>query len=197
VQTVRYLARSRTGRVELRLDKQTPYRRGEPIRVTVRFPDDAPPPAADTKVEVVVERKRKDGELTKETIPLSKVEGSRSTFEALVTRTPEGDYTFWLSAPPVQGAKPRAECKVLAPPGEMEVIRMNQADMERAAEETHGKFYTLADADRVLSDLPAGTRITLNSAGPPMTLWNHWALFAVALGLLTFEWVLRKRKHLL
>ena len=44
IQTVRYLARSRSGRIELRLDRQTPYRRGEPIKVTVRFPDDAPPP---------------------------------------------------------------------------------------------------------------------------------------------------------
>src|SRR5262249_52228020 len=47
IQTVRYLARSRSGRVELRLDRQTPYRRGEPIKVTVRFPDDAPQPTAE------------------------------------------------------------------------------------------------------------------------------------------------------
>src|SRR5205807_1272937 len=56
IQTVRYLARSRLGRIDLRVDRQTPYRRGEPIRVTVRFPDDTPPPAPDTKVEVVATR---------------------------------------------------------------------------------------------------------------------------------------------
>ncbi len=200
IQTVRYLARSRTGRVELRLDKQTPYRRGEPVRVTVRFPDDAPPPPPDTKVEVVVERRRKGGdpaEATKETMTLSKVEGSRSTFEQLLTRTPEGEYTFWLSSPAVTGSRPRAECKVLAPPGEMEVLRMDQAEMERAAEETRGRFYTLADADKLPGDLPQGVRVTLNSSGPPLLLWNHLALFLAALGLLTAEWVLRKRKHLL
>src|SRR5438105_10356526 len=58
LQTVRYLARSRVGRAEVRLDKQTPYRRNEPIRVTVRFPDDAPAPAADTPVKVLAERAR-------------------------------------------------------------------------------------------------------------------------------------------
>jgi hypothetical protein len=200
IQTVRYLARSRTGRVELRLDKQTPYRRGEPIRITARFPDDAPPPPADTEVKVVVERRTRGAnpaDTEVQTVQLAKVEGSRSTFEGLLTRTPEGEYQFWLSAPVVTGTRPRAECRVLAPPGEMEVLRMNRPDMERAAEETQGRFYTLADADRVLAELPSGTRITLNASGPPMPLWNHLGMFALALGLLTFEWVIRKRLHLL
>ena len=74
------------------------------------------------------------------------------------------------------GPKPRAECKVLAPPGEMERLRMNQAEMERAAEETHGHFYTLADADQLLDDLPAGTRVTLNTPGPPCSCGTTWHL---------------------
>ncbi|HEX5270130.1 MAG TPA: VWA domain-containing protein, partial [Gemmataceae bacterium] len=201
VQTMRYLARSRSGKVELRLDKQTPYRRGEPIRVTVRFPDDAPPPPAETEVKVVVERRppraNGAGDVDVQTITLAKVEGSRSNFEALLTRTPEGDYHFWLQSPQVPGPRPKAECKVLAPPGEMEVLRMNQAEMERAAEETHGRFYTLANADEVLTDLPAGVRVTLNASGPPMHLWNGLWVFGLALAFLTLEWVLRKRKNLL
>ncbi len=201
IQTMRYLARSRTGRIELRLDKQTPYRRGEPIRVTVRFPDDAPPPPPETEVKVVVERHPPrpvgPGDVDVQTLTLTKVEGSRSNYDALLTRTPEGDYHFWLNAPAVQGPRPKAECKVLAPPGEMEVVRMNQAEMEHAAEETHGGFYTLLNADRVPADLPAGTRITLNASGPPMPLWNGVWVFGLALAFLTLEWVIRKRKNLL
>jgi hypothetical protein len=201
VQTMRYLARSRTGKIELRLDKQTPYRRGEPIRITVRFPDDAPPPPPDTEVKVVVERRPPraagPGDMDVQTVTLSKVEGSRSSFEALLTRTPEGDYHFWLNAPAVPAPRPKAECKVLAPPGEMEVLRMNQAEMERAAEETHGGFYTLANAEQLPAELPAGSRVTLNASGPPMPLWNGVTVFALALGFLTMEWVLRKRKNLL
>src|SRR5262249_60723493 len=96
IQTVRYLARSRLGRVLLRVDRQTPYHRGEPIKVTVRFPDDAPPPSADTKVEVVAVRtalRTREGsaaEIEKETLQLSKLEGSRATYETAITRTPEG-----------------------------------------------------------------------------------------------------------
>jgi hypothetical protein len=202
IQMVRHLARSRLGRIELRLDRQSAYRRGEPIKVTARFPDDQPPPSAETHVEVVVTRTAgqhpgSQGDTDKETLRLSKVEGSRASYEGVLTRTPEGDYRFWLSSPLISGAKPHAEARVLPPPGEMEQLRMNQPDMERAATETHGHFYSLADADRLLDELPAGTRIAVNTPQPPKLLWNHGAMFAIALGLLGAEWLLRKRKHLL
>jgi hypothetical protein len=206
IQTVRYLARSRLGRIELRVDRQIPYRRGEPIKITVRFPDDTPPPSTDTKVEVVATRtplQRTAGtaeavaEIEKETLHLAKLEGSRATYEAVLTRTPEGAYRFRLSAPLVPDPRPQTDCRVLPPPGEMDQLRMNQVDMKRAALETHGRFYVLADADHLLDDLPAGTRVPLNTPHPPLLLWNHFAMFFLVLGLLSTEWVLRKRKHLL
>jgi hypothetical protein len=195
IQTVRYLARSRQGRTELRLDRQTPYRRGEPIKVTVRFPDDAPAPAADTDVKVVVERH--PGTRGPETLKLARVEGSRATFETVLTRTPEGEYKFWLSPPAVTGPRPRAECKVLAPPGEMENLRMNQAELERAAEESKGRFYSLADADHLLDELPAGSRVTVNVPGEPWLVWNYFVLFLLALGAISTEWLLRRQMNLL
>ncbi len=201
IQTVRYLARSRLGRIELRLDRQSPYRRGEPIKVMVRFPDDAPPPAPQTEVNVFVERTLAGaggvGGTEGQTLSLSKVEGSRATYEAVLTRTPEGEYRFWLSAPAVTGPKPRAECRVLVPPGEMDRLRMNQQEMERAAEQTQGRFYTIADFQGLLDDLPSGSRVTLNSPQPPHLLWNHTLMYALALALLGTEWFLRKRRHLL
>ncbi len=198
IQAVRYLARSRLGRIDLRLDRQTPYRRGEPIKVLVRFPDDAPPPPAETEVKVVAERRNpaRPGDTEVRTLQLSKVEGSRATYEALLTQTPEGEYKFWLSSPSVT-PKPRAEARVLTPPGEMERLRMNQVDMERAAEESHGQFYTLANADRLVAELPVGTRVTVNAPGPPYLVWNHFALFLLALSFLSTEWLLRKQKNLL
>ena len=45
---------------------------------------------------------------------------------------------------------------MLAPPGEMDELRMNQEEMERAADESHGGFYTLADADKLLQDKTCG-----------------------------------------
>lgn len=198
IQTIRYLARARLGRIELRLDRQTPYRRGEPIKATVRFPDDDRAPGEKTEVKVVVERRvpGRPGDKETRTLQLSKVEGSRGSFETILTQTPEGDYRFWLSDPDSK-PRPQVECRVLAPPGEMERLRMNQTEMEQAAAASHGKFYTLASADRLMDDLPGGTRVTVNASGPPFLLWNLSLLFLLALGLLTTEWLLRKQKNLL
>ena len=57
IQMVRYLSGSRRDHVELYLDRETPYRRGEPIKVLVRFPDDQPPPGKDAVVKVKIVRR--------------------------------------------------------------------------------------------------------------------------------------------
>jgi hypothetical protein len=197
LQTVRYLARQRQGRVEVRLDRQTPYRRGEPMRVTVRFPDDRPPPATDGPVSVRVERKPLVGEVERQTLQLAKLDGSRATYEALLTRTPEGDYRVTLNNPvPPGGPAPFVEGKVLPPPGELDRLQLNQTDLERAAAESRGKYYGLADADQLVRDLPTGTRVALNQPRPPWTLWNHPLLFVLLLAALTIEWLGRKRNQL-
>jgi von Willebrand factor type A domain/Aerotolerance regulator N-terminal len=199
IQTVRYLSGSRRDRVELLLDRETPYRRGEPIKLTVRFPDDAPPPGKDATVKVLVERRNpsRGGEAVVRTVDLTKIEGSRASYGAVVAQTPEGQYSFVVTDPPLPTPRPSAECKVLAPPGEMDQLRMNQTEMERAAEKTHGKFYTVADADEVLKDLPVGGRVRMKA--PPSAAWTWWnapMFFLAALLALTTEWVLRKQKNL-
>jgi hypothetical protein len=200
IQVVRHLARSSLGRTELRLDRQTPYRRGEPIKVMARFPDDAPLPAADADVLVRVIRKFEtasgQAEEETQTVRLARVPGSRASYETILTRTPQGDYQFFLLANVGSAAKPRTDCRVLPPPGEMDRLQMNQAELERAAEISQGRFYNLAKAEHLLADLPPGTRLTLNSPQPPYLIWNHGILFALALGTLAAEWLLRKRRHL-
>ncbi len=197
VQAVRYLARTRLSRTELRVDKQVPYRKGEPIRVTVRFPDDTPPPAAEVPVRVAVEYTAPNGEMEAQTLRLAKLDGSRATYEALLTRTSDGQYKFWLASPAPPGARPGASAKVLPPPGELDELRMNQAGLERAAVLTRGRFYTLADAERLPEELPPLPRVTLNQPRPPWPLWNHPLVFALAVVLAGGEWLLRKRQQLL
>lgn len=213
IQTMRYLSRSRVTRTVLRLDRQTPYRVGEPIAVTVQFPDNAPlpgkpnEPKIDLKddVKVIVEYRpegddRADPE--NQTLNLKKVKGSLTSYEGLLTQTREGKYHFWLSSPDVSkedpsGQKPSADARVDRPPGELDRLRMNQEEMTTAGEATRGKFYNIADANSLLDDLPTGVRVSLNASRPPYLLWNHVLLFALVLFLLTAEWVLRKRKHML
>src|SRR5207237_8411742 len=93
---------------------------------------------------------------------LAQVEGSRATYQTIHTETPEGDYHFELVSP--SDPERRIECTahVQAPPTEKEVLQMNQAGMQAAAHETGGRFYTPADAHRIIEDLPAGGRATLS-----------------------------------
>lgn len=207
IQTLRYLARGRSNRTDLRLDRQTPYRVGEPIKVTVRFPESQPLPGDKQKPDVKVRveyrpESKQDGPVEPEIsyLQLAKVEGSIATFEDQYKQTREGKYRFRLQTPDIansDGEKPGADAVVELPPGELDRLRMNYQEMTQAAEQTQGRFYTLADADTLPDDIPPGNAISLSSPHPPERIWNHWLLFAWAMFLLTGEWLLRKRKHLL
>jgi hypothetical protein len=200
LQAVQTLARGRIGRTEVRTDRKT-YRRDDPIRLTVRFPDDAPPPKGPVRVIVGRVPPRRPGappaEPESQTVQLAPREGVRATYEALVTRTPEGDYVFTLAGPGAAGQRSRAEARVLPPPGELDRIQLNEPDMQRAARESKGAYYPLDRADKVPDDLPAGPRVALDQPVEPLSLWNSPALFALVLGLLTAEWVMRKKWRLL
>ena len=99
LQAVKYLARTRLGRVELRTDKQVPYRQGEPIRVTVRFPDDVPPPDGKTNVQVTAEYIARGGEVEAQTLKPAKLPGSRATYEATLTRYVAGPVQVLVGGP--------------------------------------------------------------------------------------------------
>jgi Aerotolerance regulator N-terminal/von Willebrand factor type A domain len=211
IQTSRYLSRTRVNKTDLRLDRQTPYRAGEPIKVTVSFPENITLPAGEVKaslrpdVKVTMEYSPKDGtpgDSEPQTLSLKKLEGSFGSFEGVVSRTREGKYRFRLMTPDVSrqqpdGEKPSAEATVETLPGELDRLRMNQQEMTQAAEASQGRFYTLATADNLLADLPPGFRVSLSNPRPPLLLWNHWLMFVLVLGVITAEWLLRKRKHLL
>jgi hypothetical protein len=200
LQAVQALARGRVGRTEVRTDRKT-YRRDDPIRVTVRFPDDAPPPEGPVRVTVDRVPPKQPGaapaEPESQTVHLAPREGVRATYEALITRTPEGEYAFTLASPTAPGQRPRAEARVLPPPGELDRIPLNEPDMQRAARESRGTYYPLDRADKVPDELPAGPRVALDQPVEPLALWNSPALFALVLGLLTAEWVMRKKWRLL
>jgi hypothetical protein len=134
-----------------------------------------------------------------DTIPLTlaKVEGTRATYQAALTHTPDGEYRFVLDEPEVTGSRPRAEAKVLPPPAELDRLEMNRADLAAAAALANGGFYTLATAEDVFKDLKNLQRVPLNQPCEPLPLWNHPATFALLLLLLAAEWLLRKRERLL
>lgn len=212
LQTVRYLSKKRVTETTLRLSPQVPfYRIGEKIKVQVAFPENQPPPKQPVKVLVQYTPAKKGADDKSETtMELAKVEGSWATYEGDFLASKEGKYNFRLISPLAPSSDssskkedkdsygpPTAEAIVIRPPGELETLRMNREEMQKAANISGGKFYTVATASQLIHDLPNGYRVVLNTEGPPHLLWNQYLLFLLILTLLTSEWLLRKSKHLL
>lgn len=217
VQTMRYMARVRQNRTELRLDRQTPYKDGDSIKVTVTFPESMPefsgPDKGGEKKKVVVHglhtplgKETKDGKAAAKPeefeMALAKVGESLGTYEAVLPRVRAGKYNFWLYTPDVRKTQPdkeqpSAEALVELPPQELEDLRLNRAELVHAADKTRGAFYTLGTVDRFLDELPEPERPNLGSSMTKQRIWNHWLCFSLAVLLFSGEWILRKKKHLL
>lgn len=199
LQATRTIARGRVGRIEVRTDRKA-YRRDEPIRVTVRYPDEIPVPAEPVKVtlsRLPLAQRGPNAEIDTQTIELNLKEGTRGTFESLITSTPEGDYQFTVNDAPNTGIRPKAEAKVYPPPGEMDRLRLNDVELKRAARDSAGKYYSLSEAESIPDELPSGVRIALDQPSPPWQIWNHEAMLGLLLSLWTAEWIMRKRWRLL
>lgn len=190
VQMIRYLGRSKlaaeSGAV-VTADRRE-YRRGEPVRLRVRFTDDRKAPTDDDGVTLVVEQEGRPSQR----VALHRAGDNRGVFEGTLAAPPVGKYHAWVAIPAMEGQAPAADFAVLAPAGEFERTRMDAPALRRAAEETQGGFYTLANASRLLADLPEGHQVPIEAL-PPKPLWNRWPVLVCFLGLIIVEWLLRKR----
>ena len=119
-----------------------------------------------------------------------------NVFEATLADLPQGQYEVLLAQPQLPGAPPATRFSIVAPPGEFARPEMDAASLRAAAERTRGKFYTIADAQRLLAELPAGRRVPVENL-PPVSIWNRWWMLAGFVAALTAEWILRKRKGML
>jgi hypothetical protein len=193
VQTIRYLARSKLagGRgAELTTDRRE-YRRGESVTVRLRFLDGRLAPAGN-EATVLVETPGQ----ARRRITLRRDPAAGNAFEGSLAELADGQYELLLAEPVVPGVPPSARFLVIAPPGEMARTQMDRAALTAAAETTRGKFYTIADADRLADELPRGRRVPIANL-MPLEIWNRWWLLAAFLSVLTSEWILRKRKGML
>jgi hypothetical protein len=164
------------------------YRRGESVQFRARFIDERQAPADDRGVTVVVERAgHKNRRIT-----LARNATNRGVFEGTLDDALDGKYHAWIATPTLEGQAPAADFLVTAPPGEFERVQLESAELKRATEETHGKYYTMSEVRKLAGDLPTGRQVPIEAL-PPEVLWNKWWVLAVFLALLVSEWVLRKR----
>jgi len=191
LQTLRYLARSKLAEGDrtatLRTDRRE-YRLGESVRLRLRFHDESLAPAEDNGAAVVVES---SGGKTQR-LQLRRDGVARGVFEGGIENLSLGTYHAWVAVPQLPGGAPAADFDVVAPPGEFAHVEMDRQEMQRAAEQSRGRFYTHATANRLHDELPEGNQVAVESL-PPRPLWNSWPVLGVLLALLVAEWILRKR----
>jgi len=195
IQTIRYLSRAKLlGKdrsAELATDRRE-YHRGEPVQLRVRFTDERLSPAADDGVVVVLEQEGSKNQR----IQLHRAEAGRGVFEALLVDLPEGRYHAWIATPTLEGGAPAADFLVSVAAGELLQTVANFAELQRASEETKGRYFTLDTAAQLARSLPTGRQVPIEAL-PPVVLWNRWPLVLLFVGLLVGEWVLRKRQGMI
>ncbi len=195
IQTIRYLCRARllaAGRqAELSTDRDE-YRRGEVVRLRVRFLDDRLAPQADDGVVVVAQRE--GGE--RRSISLARSAAERGVFEGTAGQLADGKYRVWIASPTLEGQPPAKEFAISAPPGELARTRLDTAELTQAAKTSLGKFYRWHEANTLLDDLPRGRQVRIESL-PPRPIWNAPLLAGLFVIFIGAEWLLRKRVGLL
>ena len=145
---------------ELAADRRE-YRRGEPVRLRVRFADEREAPVEDDGVTVVLEREGRKNErinlhrnasqprhLRRHDHRCHRRQVSRLDRYA-DTRRGRAVSRFSRDGP----ARAR-----------LERVQMDAAELKRAAEETRGRFYRIGDVDRLLDDLPPGHQVPIEIA---------------------------------
>jgi hypothetical protein len=194
VQTIRLLARSKLagrGGAELVVDRRE-YRTGDAVEVRARFFDQRLAPAGGDSVTVLVESPGR----RRERVTLDRNPTSPAVFEGSLTGLSPGTFELLLVEPALEGDPPATRFRVTSPPGELARIEMDRDALEAAVSATHGKFYTIESADRLLEELPRGKPVPIESL-PAVPLWNHSVVLAVLIALLIAEWLLRRRVGML
>jgi len=215
LQAIRFLCRSKSlggsDIAELTSDRKT-YHHGQPIRLTARFINDLAIPTQDNGATVVLEQK--GGKHRR--IHLHRNEYLDNVFEATIGNLAEGSYHAWIALPMIgtdattpdkttnnhktttkDTPPPSCSFVIEKPLGELAERTMNAADLQRAAKESGGAFYTFTDAQRLIHNkLPKGRPIRIEPL-PPIPLWNAWFVPLLFISLLLAEWLLRKKARLL
>jgi hypothetical protein len=121
---------------------------------------------------------------------------ARGLFTTTLPNLPAGAYRARLAAPLVGNEPPATDFVVRPPPGEMERLQMDFAEMTASARLSGGRSYTFDSAKQLADDLPTGRQVAVAQL-PSIPLWNRWPAPLLLLILLIAEWLLRKRSGML
>jgi len=179
------------------------YQPGQAVLLRAKLRDRQGQPLDHAQVEARVEYPapvREEGEKTAQAesaaLPLDHVPLSLGEYQAAFTPSLQGVYHAEVTASIGKEELGRAQVEFVVGEavGELDRVDVDDLSLRAIASETGGEFYTFATAERIPQALEARRRRVVFHE--EKTLWNTPVFFAVFLGCITLEWVIRKR-HLL
>lgn len=193
-QMLRWLCRGKlssdAAAVELSVEpKQTSV--GQPVRFQVRLGGEQAADGSQQVVELAIEgsggRDR--------TFKLTRVAQSPRDHQLTVSDLPPGSYRARVLRPIVE-RPPSEEFTITAPPGEQAVLRTNIDGLRELSQQSRGRAYTQADAALLFDELPPGKPTRLGAL-PSQPIWNAWWVPLLFIALITTEWIIRRKSHML
>ncbi len=178
------------------------YTPGDEISVTAKILDDDHRPITDAKVYASVYRYEKRVLRQK----MSYLPNSSGIYKTSITGLgTEGEYTIQLEGKTVDKAITKypegpeeiaTELVVLNTrnPIELAELTADRDFLNRATRMTNGKIAELWDLETLLDAFGAPKEVLTERRD--VTLWDRWYLLLLFLGLLTTEWILRRRSGL-
>lgn len=178
------------------------YTPNDPIEITAKVLDGDRRPVTDADVEVEV---WKDGDRLS-TQQLSYRSDSSGIYETSISGlSAEGDYQVKLVGDPVDAAladRPEGPSEITTEllvvttrnPVELAELTADRDFLTRATSITGGRLAELNDIESLLSSF--GTPKETLTERRNVTLWDTWPLLLAFFGLLTTEWILRRRSGL-
>lgn len=195
IQMLRYLSRikqlGQQRAIDLDVDRRK-YRQGEAVLFRARFFQQDAKRVRDDNVTVVIERQ--GGE--QQQLELAPVPDIPFVFEGQVDGLREGNYRGWVVDPSFSDKPPSTEFSIELTQQEFHDYQLREKDLQKTATDTRGAYYTPANADKLIGNLPPGEPILL-AARTRISLWNRIELLLLFILLLATEWLMRKRFRLI
>jgi hypothetical protein len=179
------------------------YEPGEAPRVFARVTDKE---GKATRFADVLLRLRREGQDQAADYRLPYVEGTFGDYEIELGNLDPGKYTglvtAWHTDPVSKDSQELGEAeitfRVSRPNREFESLDVNEGLLDRIAEATGGKRYTLLSIDQLAHDLRRRSRETgVYTEWPKWGAWSLFVPFTAIVLLLSGEWFLRKQRHML
>lgn len=125
-------------------------------------------------------------------LPLTPDLSSANHYRATSDPLPAGSYNAWVRADGVPARSVRCGFAVQAKTTEMSRLSTDFEALELLATRTGGQAYTVMNVDNLFREMRK-PKVNQSQKVPPRSLWNTPWVVALLIGLLTAEWIVRRK----